>query len=131
MMYLAALIFVIGLVENFVSTWQLKVISKDYHITAGLLDILNVLIWYFILRLMVENINNVNLAVMYAIGSGLGTYLSARYFEDWLTIRLRKKKKTVSVSKKTVTIPPETTISSSPKLETITKGKSPDAPLVQ
>ena len=74
------ILFFIGVVEMvIISTWT-KAVTETKIIFSGLVTIINVLIWYYVLETVLNDINNTQVIIQYAFGCALGTMLSTAYF---------------------------------------------------
>jgi hypothetical protein len=70
------LIFTIGVVEMFIIAYWTKTVVESRIYMSGLITIVNVLIWFYVLQTFVDNISNWYLVLLYALGCALGTMLS-------------------------------------------------------
>jgi len=75
-------LFLAGVLEDFVSSWHVKAISRGHAFLSGMLDFAYVIIWYAVLVSIVSNISNLWLAVSYAAGSGVGSYAYVRWQKE-------------------------------------------------
>lgn len=73
-------LFFIGIIEMLIVTAWTKLVSKTKVFSSGIVTLLNVLIWYYILKSIVEDINNWQLVLLYASGCVIGTILATLYF---------------------------------------------------
>ncbi|MFA6427414.1 MAG: hypothetical protein WCW16_03130 [Candidatus Magasanikbacteria bacterium] len=74
------LLFFIGIIEMIViSTWT-KMVSETKVVASGMVTMVNIIIWYYVLQTFVSDIANVNLLLVYAIGCALGTMLTVYAF---------------------------------------------------
>jgi len=88
------ILFFIGVVEMvIISTWT-KAVTETKVIFSGLVTLANVLIWYYVLETVINDINNTQVIVQYASGCALGTMLSTAYFS-----RIENKKKKILEAK--------------------------------
>ncbi len=72
----AMLIFTLGVVEMFIISLWTKTVVESRVYMSGLVTIVNILIWYYVLRTFVDNIDNWYLVASYALGCAVGTMLS-------------------------------------------------------
>ena len=70
------ILFIIGVVEMFVVAYWTKTVVESRVYISGLVTIVNILIWYYVLQTFVDNINNWQLVISYALGCAVGTMLS-------------------------------------------------------
>jgi ABC-type iron transport system FetAB permease component len=74
------MLFFIGVIEMIIiSTWT-KVVTETKVVVSGIVTIVNVLIWYYVLQAVVNDVTNFKLVAMYAIGCAIGTMLSTAFF---------------------------------------------------
>ncbi|HPA25198.1 MAG TPA: DUF5698 domain-containing protein [bacterium] len=76
------ILFFIGILEMLIVTAWTKVVTKNQIIASGTITIINILIWYYVLETVVNDINNWQLILLYAFGCALGTILSTLYFKN-------------------------------------------------
>ena len=69
-------IFTLGVVEMFVITYWTKTVAESRIYMSGAITIVNILIWFYVLRTFVDNIDNWYLLLSYALGCAVGTMLS-------------------------------------------------------
>ena len=69
------LIFFIGMAEAVLSTLWAKSIQETRMYWSPVITMMNVLIWYYVLRTVLEQVNDVSVVLMYALGCGLGNFL--------------------------------------------------------
>jgi ABC-type iron transport system FetAB permease component len=70
------LIFTLGVVEMFVIAYWTKTVVESRVYVSGVITIVNVLIWYYVLQTFVDDINNWYLVLSYSLGCAVGTMLS-------------------------------------------------------
>jgi uncharacterized protein YebE (UPF0316 family) len=94
------LIFILGVVEMFIIAYWTKTVVESRIYMSGLITVVNILIWYYVLRIFVDNIDNWYLVVLYALGCAVGTMLSSLVSNKEKARKKRKAKKpTVKVRK--------------------------------
>jgi uncharacterized protein YebE (UPF0316 family) len=86
------LIFTIGVIEMFVIAYWTKTVVESRVYLSGVVTIVNILIWYYVLQTFVDNINNWQLVISYALGCAVGTMLSG-YLSNLETARKGRKVK--------------------------------------
>lgn len=69
-------IFILGVVEMFIIFSWTKTVVESKVVLSGIVTIINILIWTYVLRTFVEDINNIYLVFLYAFGCATGTMLS-------------------------------------------------------
>jgi len=67
------MLFLIGILEMVIATIWTKVVTKTKILASGTVTMVNILIWFYVLQTMVNDINNWKLALLYAFGCALGT----------------------------------------------------------
>ena len=87
-----AMLFFVGMIEMLILTVWTKLVTGKQIALSGVITFINVLIWYYVIQSIVNNINNINLIILYAIGCALGTTLGMFYYE-------RRDKKSQAMSK--------------------------------
>jgi len=70
-------IFIIGVIEMFVIAYWTKTVVESRVYMSGIITIVNVLIWFYVLQTFVDNIDNWYLVMSYALGCAVGTMLSS------------------------------------------------------
>lgn len=89
------LLFIIGIVELFLGIIDFKLTQKNRIGLSTTSTYIGVIIWYLILRTMVEFIDDFILANIYAMGCALGCYLGMRcepYIDNFIKIQRRGRK---------------------------------------
>lgn len=61
-------------------TFWTKLVVKTRIMASGAVTMINVLIWYYVLQSIVDDITNWKLVFLYAFGCAIGTVLSTYYF---------------------------------------------------
>lgn len=91
------IIILVGLIEAFCSTLNSKFRQKSNRIPTFITSFINIFVWYCLLRMVVENIANINLAIVYGVAYAIGDVLGL-VFDDYLSkiakfrgIKFRKK----------------------------------------
>ncbi len=99
-------LFLIGFVEMIIiSTWT-KLVSEAKVFASGAITIVNILIWYYVLRTVIDDIANWRLIIGYTVGCALGTMVTTAAF------RLRERSADRAADAKLVS-----PISSAPAME--------------
>lgn len=75
------MLFFIGIVEMIVVTAWTSVVSETKVLKSGAITTINVLIWYYILNIFVNDIHNWQLLVLYTVGCSVGTMLTTYFFK--------------------------------------------------
>jgi uncharacterized protein YebE (UPF0316 family) len=72
----------IGMVECLIMTVWTRWVTETKVVASGAITFVNILIWYYVLQTIVENINNMGLVLLYAFGCAAGTMLSVYFFRE-------------------------------------------------
>lgn len=75
------ILFFIGILEMLIVTAWTKAVTKTRVITSGLITLINVVIWYYVLQTIVDNISNWKLVVLYALGCAIGTIITTAFYK--------------------------------------------------
>jgi len=75
-------LFFLGIIEMIIVTAWTKSVTETKIWASGAITMVNVLIWYFVLQTIVDNINNWSIALLYALGCSLGTVLTTFFFQN-------------------------------------------------
>lgn len=73
-------LFFVGVLEMIIITVWTKLVVKTRIFASGAITLVNVLIWYYVLQTVVDNISNWRLVLLYALGCAVGTIISTYYF---------------------------------------------------
>lgn len=92
----AMIIFTLGVVEMFIISYWTKTVVESRIYMSGLITIVNVLIWYYVLQTFVDNLNNWYLVMSYALGCAAGTMLSGLVSNQEKFRKIKKAKKALS-----------------------------------
>jgi uncharacterized protein YebE (UPF0316 family) len=75
------ILFFVGIIEMLIVTVWTKLVTKTKILASGIVTMVNVTIWYYVLQSVVDHINDWRIALFYALGCSLGTMLSTYYFQ--------------------------------------------------
>ena len=89
MIYL--LVFILKVIEAFTSTISTILIIDEKRIMGSILSFIQVIIWFIIIKIALEN-NTILIALVYALGYSIGSYLAS-----FITTKYSKKKLLVQV----------------------------------
>jgi len=73
-------LFLIGIIEMVIISMWTHFVSNNRVIASGITNFVNILIWYYVLQSVMEDINNLSLVLLYALGCAIGTVLTTSYF---------------------------------------------------
>lgn len=74
------MLFFIGVLEMIIVTMWTKMVVEMRIMASGAITMINVLIWYYVLQTIVDDISNWKLVFLYAFGCAIGTIISTYYF---------------------------------------------------
>lgn len=74
------ILFFVGILEMLIVTSWTKLVTKTRIIASGATTMINVLIWYYVLQTVVDNISDWRIALTYAAGCSIGTVVSTYFF---------------------------------------------------
>ena len=80
-MKMAIILFFVGAVEMLIVTLWTKVVTETKIWSSGAITVINILIWYYVVRTIVDNVNDWSLALLYALGCALGTMAGTYYYQ--------------------------------------------------
>ncbi len=75
------ILFLVGVIDMIIIAAWTKLVSDNKIIASGLVTVVNVLTWYYVLQTILEDMGNLQLIVIYALGCALGTMLTTWYFQ--------------------------------------------------
>lgn len=71
-----------------ISVWT-KVVVETKVVVSGIITLANVMIWYFVLNTVVQDITNWGLIAQYALGCAVGTMATTAFFARSKNKKLR------------------------------------------
>lgn len=74
-------LFFVGIIEMIIVSVWTKVVTDSKIIASGVVTIINILIWYYVLEKVVSDIGNWKLVILYAFGCALGTMMTTAYYK--------------------------------------------------
>jgi uncharacterized protein YebE (UPF0316 family) len=89
----AMMIFFVGIIEMIIVTAWTKTVTKTKVLASGVITIVNILIWYYVLEKIVNNLENIWVVLSYALGCAVGTMIST-YYLGYTENRKKTKSKT-------------------------------------
>ena len=75
-------LFLVGILEMLIVTTWTRYVTRTKVLASGSVTIINVLVWYYVLQIIVNDINNFWLVLLYALGCSLGTVIGTYYFSS-------------------------------------------------
>lgn len=85
------IIFILKVIESFTSTISTILIIDERRIMGSILSFIQVIIWFIIIKIALEN-NTILIALVYALGYSIGSYLAS-----FITTKYSKKKLLVQI----------------------------------
>lgn len=74
------MLFFIGIIEMLIVTFWTKAVTNTQVAMSGAITVVNVMIWYYVIKQIVDNVDNWYLALLYAFGCAIGTVITTAYF---------------------------------------------------
>ncbi|HUT22330.1 MAG TPA: DUF5698 domain-containing protein [Candidatus Bipolaricaulota bacterium] len=74
-------LFFIGLVEMLIISAWTKTVTEAKVLVSGIVTVINVFIWYYVLQQVMSDIKNWQIVLAYAIGCAIGTMISTFVFK--------------------------------------------------
>ena len=74
-------LFFVGIVEMMIIAVWTKMVADNKILASGVVTVINIVTWYYVLQTILEDIGNWQLIVVYAIGCAIGTMATAWYFQ--------------------------------------------------
>lgn len=74
------MLFFVGVLEMIIVTLWTKLVVETRVVASGVITMVNILIWYYVLQAIVDDISNWRLVLLYAFGCAVGTVISTYYF---------------------------------------------------
>ncbi|HCC05512.1 TPA: hypothetical protein DEP58_04410 [Patescibacteria group bacterium] len=73
-------LFFVGIIEMLIVTSWTKMVTKTQIFGSGVVTMINVLVWYYVLQVILDDIGNWTIVVSYALGCAVGTMLTMYLF---------------------------------------------------
>lgn len=73
-------LFLLGFVEMIIISAWTKLVSEAKVFASGAVTVVNILIWYYVLRTVIDDIANWRLIIGYTLGCALGTMATTAAF---------------------------------------------------
>lgn len=87
------LLFIVGIVEMIIVTSWTESVTKARILESGMITIVNIFIWYYVLDTIVNDIGNFNLVLIYALGCSVGTMMGTYYISKREAARAARESK--------------------------------------
>lgn len=87
------MLFFVGILEMIIISMWTRFVSESKIMASGLTTVVNIFIWYYVLQSVIDDIENINIVVLYALGCAVGTMITTAYFQhrDLKTSRLSQE----------------------------------------
>lgn len=92
-------LFFVGIVEMIIVTLWTKAVTESKILASGVITMINIFIWYYVLETIVGDINNWRLIFVYALGCSIGVVLTIVLFPDKTKRKARKTAKTEALNR--------------------------------
>ncbi len=73
------LLFIIGIIEMVIIASWTKAVSDTKVLASGVITLMNVLVWYYVLQTILEDVTNWRMVVGYALGCAIGTMITTMW----------------------------------------------------
>ena len=87
------ILFFVGFLEMIVISLWTKAVSDNKIVTSGVITVVNTFIWYYVLQVIINDISNFNLIMLYAVGCAIGTMITTAFFNYQEKINFKAFKK--------------------------------------
>lgn len=74
------ILFFIGIIEMVIISVWTRMVSETKVMASGLVTVVNIFIWYYVLQTVTDDIKNLGLVALYASGCAIGTMITTAYF---------------------------------------------------
>lgn len=74
------ILFIVGVIEMVIIASWTKMVTDTKVLLSGVMTVFNVLIWYYVLDTVTNDISNWRLIATYAVGCAIGTMATTAYF---------------------------------------------------
>lgn len=72
-------LFIIGIVENFLLALNIKLLQRNKKLKCFIVSFIGIIIWYYVIATVVENLFKLIVIVSYALGFALGDVLAIQF----------------------------------------------------
>lgn len=86
------ILFFVGIVELAIATYWTRSVTATNVRSAGLVTGINFIIWYFVIRSVVENLDNWQAIVPYGLGCIAGSMIGTAIDVDAVICRIMRRK---------------------------------------
>ena len=74
------ILFFIGIIEMLIVTAWTRAVTRGHVLASGGITIVNIFVWYYVLKVVINDINNVWLVATYAFGCAVGCVIATTIF---------------------------------------------------
>ena len=74
------MLFFMGILEMIIISMWTRFVSESKIMASGITTVVNIFIWYYVLQSVIDDIENINLVALYALGCAVGTMITTAYF---------------------------------------------------
>src|SRR3989344_351724 len=99
------LIFLIGMAEMVLSTLWTKYVQEKSVVGSTAVTIIHVFVWYYVLRTVIDQIDNLSIVLFYALGCAIGNMLAIYLGEYYSKKKIAARRSHKTTTKRGVTIP--------------------------
>ncbi|MCC6639079.1 hypothetical protein IT409_00805 [Candidatus Falkowbacteria bacterium] len=85
-------LILVGFLEMLIVTVWTKTVSETQVVASGVATLVHVMVWYYVIQRLMTDINNWQIALMYAIGCALGTVITTQYYKYKQTTQVATEK---------------------------------------
>lgn len=85
-------LFILGFIEMFIVVYWTKTIVDSRIYMSGLVTLVNVLIWFYVLRTFMDDLNNWYVVISYALGCATGTMVCGLLSKYERSMKKKKSK---------------------------------------
>ena len=76
------MLFFMGILEMIIISMWTRFVSESKIMASGITTVVNIFIWYYVLQSVIDDIENINLVALYALGCAVGTMITTAYFRS-------------------------------------------------
>ncbi|MFH2063199.1 MAG: DUF5698 domain-containing protein [bacterium] len=85
-------LFFVGVIEMVIATYWTKSVARAKVVRTGAITMVNIFIWFYVIRIVVDNLDNWTAIIPYAAGCAIGSMLGSA-FESRDVRRLFRRKR--------------------------------------
>lgn len=98
-------LFFVGIAEMIIGTLWTKLVSESKIMASGMITMVNIFAWYYVLQAVIGDLGNWLLVFMYALGCALGVVLTTTFFKFYEKFKKRKKAELRKAAKQGLAVP--------------------------